>query len=105
MGVEGCTVHVYPWYFARRLRAAIVQVVWSRRQSLANPGAVLSLLVGSVTGGNKWSVKYDVRDLGGSFRYYLSWMVCYPGFWGSVGYRSSGFDFCPPSGFLMVGFG
>ena len=30
----------------RKLRAAIVRVVWSRRQSLANPGAVLSLLDG-----------------------------------------------------------
>ena len=30
----------------RELRAAIVRVVWSRRQSLANPGAVLSLLDG-----------------------------------------------------------
>ena len=30
----------------RKLRAAIVRVVWSRRQSLANPGAVLSLLSG-----------------------------------------------------------
>ena len=29
-----------------KLRAAIVRVVWSRRQSLANPGAVLSLLDG-----------------------------------------------------------
>ena len=27
----------------RKLRAAIVKVVWSRRQSLANTGAVLSL--------------------------------------------------------------
>ena len=25
--------------------------------------------------GDKWSVKIDVRDLGGSFGYYLSWMV------------------------------
>ena len=32
----------------RKLRAAIVLVVWSRRQSLANPGAVLSLLDGPV---------------------------------------------------------
>ena len=31
---------------SRKLRAAIVGVVWSRRQSLANPGAVLSLLCG-----------------------------------------------------------
>ena len=30
----------------RKLRAAIVMVVWSRRQHLANPGAVLSLLDG-----------------------------------------------------------
>ena len=30
----------------RKLRAAIVRVVWSRRQSLANSGAVLSLLDG-----------------------------------------------------------
>ena len=30
----------------RKLRAAIVRVVWSRRQFLANPGAVLSLLDG-----------------------------------------------------------
>ena len=30
----------------RKLRAAIVRVVWSRRQSLAHPGAVLSLLDG-----------------------------------------------------------
>ena len=30
----------------RKLRAGIVRVVWSRRQSLANPGAVLSLLDG-----------------------------------------------------------
>ena len=30
----------------RKLRAAVVRVVWSRRQSLANPGAVLSLLDG-----------------------------------------------------------
>ena len=30
----------------RKLRAAIVRVVWSRRQSLANPGAVVSLLDG-----------------------------------------------------------
>ena len=30
----------------RKLRAAILRVVWSRRQSLANPGAVLSLLDG-----------------------------------------------------------
>ena len=30
----------------RKLRAAIVKVVWSRRQSLASPGAVLSLLDG-----------------------------------------------------------
>ena len=30
----------------RKLRAASVRVVWSRRQSLANPGAVLSLLDG-----------------------------------------------------------
>ena len=30
----------------RKLRAAIVRVVWSRRQSLANPGVVLSLLDG-----------------------------------------------------------
>ena len=32
----------------RNLRAAIVMVVWSRRQSLANPGAELSLLDGPV---------------------------------------------------------
>ena len=25
--------------------------------------------------GYKWSVKFDVRDLGGAFEYYLSWMV------------------------------
>ena len=25
--------------------------------------------------GDKWSVKYDVRDLRRSFGYYLSWMV------------------------------
>ena len=25
--------------------------------------------------GDKWSVKFDVRDLGGAFGYYLSWMV------------------------------
>ena len=30
----------------RELRAAVVRVVWSRRQFLANPGAVLSLLDG-----------------------------------------------------------
>ena len=30
----------------RKLRAVIVRVVWSRRQSLANPGAVLCLLDG-----------------------------------------------------------
>ena len=30
----------------RKLRTAIVDVVWSRRQSLANTGAVLSLLDG-----------------------------------------------------------
>ena len=30
----------------RKLRAAIVRVVWSRRQSLANPGAALCLLDG-----------------------------------------------------------
>ena len=32
----------------RKLRAAIVRVEWSRRQSLANPGAVLSLLDGPI---------------------------------------------------------
>ena len=32
----------------RKLWAAIVRVVWSRRQSLANPGAVLSLLGGPI---------------------------------------------------------
>ena len=37
----------------RKLRAAIVRVVWSRRQSLANPGAVLSLLDGP-TGRSNW---------------------------------------------------
>ena len=31
----------------RNLRTAFVRVVWSRRQSLADPGAVLSLLDGS----------------------------------------------------------
>ena len=30
----------------RKLRAVVVRVVWSRRQSLANPGAVVSLLDG-----------------------------------------------------------
>ena len=30
----------------RKLRAAIVRVVWSRRESLANPGAVFGLLDG-----------------------------------------------------------
>ena len=56
---SGRTVHVYPWRFAgieasflaeaglRKLRGA-VRVVWSRRQSLANPGAVLSLLDGPI---------------------------------------------------------
>ena len=25
--------------------------------------------------GDRWSVKFDVRDLGEAFGYYLSWMV------------------------------
>ena len=32
----------------RKLRAAVVKIVWSRRQSLANPGAALSLLDGPI---------------------------------------------------------
>ena len=41
--------------------------------------------------GDKWSVKYDIRDLGGSFGYYLSWLVCYLNCQGSFGHLSSGF--------------
>ena len=53
--------------------------------------------------GDRWSVKFDVRDLGRSFRYYLSGLVCNLGCWGSSGYCSSGFDICSPFGFSWAG--
>ena len=78
---QSCTVHVSSWRFVhgieasflavfglRKLRAAIVKVVWSRRQPLANPGAVLSLLDGPV-----WVVLLPFASFGSGF-------VCSDGF-------------------------
>ena len=44
--LHGIEASFLPEASLRELRAAIVRVVWSRRQSLANTGAVLSLLDG-----------------------------------------------------------
>ena len=41
--------------------------------------------------GDRWSVKYDVRDLGRSFGYHLSRLVCHLSCSGSSGHLSSGF--------------
>ena len=49
--------------------------------------------------GDKWSVKYDVRDVGGhldtTFRGWSSTFGC----WSSSGHFSIGSYFCAPSGF------
>ena len=49
--------------------------------------------------GDKWSVKFDVWDLGRSFGYYLSWMVFDLSCKGLSGHFSSGSGFCSPPGF------
>ena len=50
--------------------------------------------------GDKWSVKFDVQDLGGHLdTTYLSGMVRYPCYQGPVGHLSSGPYFCSSSGF------
>ena len=48
---------------------------------------------------DQWSVKFDVRDLGGHLDITFSWMVFDKSCWGSSGRFSSCFDFCSPSGF------
>ena len=42
--------------------------------------------------GDQWSVKFDVRDLGGHLDNF-SWVVFNFGFSGSFGYHSACFDF------------
>ena len=49
--------------------------------------------------GDKWSVKFHVRDLGRTSGYYLSELVCYPGCKGPSGHFPSGSYLCSPSGF------
>ena len=46
--------------------------------------------------GDKWSVKFDVRDLEGAFGYNLSWMVFDLGCSGSSGHLSFGSYLCSP---------
>ena len=55
--------------------------------------------------GDKWFVKFDVRDLEETFGHYFLWMVFDFSCQGSSGHFSSCSDFCSPSWIFMVGYG
>ena len=52
----------------------------------------------------EWVLSQDVRDMGGTFGDYLSWMVFDFGCEGSSGHFSFGSYLCSLPGFFMVGF-
>ena len=55
--------------------------------------------------GDKWSVKFDVRDLVRAFGYYISWLLFDSCCSGSFIPFSSCFDFCSSSGLSWSGAG